>query len=88
MNGGCYNEDSDEKCEKLGRFGYCKMKKFKKRVAKMCARTCRICTMNAPKLKDVTPDCAAEGCCWDNRTPISHGCPRKFLGNTDNKDFG
>ena len=87
MNGGCYNEESDGKCEMFNKFGYCKIKNVKERVAKMCARTCRVCTMNAPKLRDVIPECAKEGCCWDNRSPISHGCPRKFPDYTDHSIF-
>ena len=74
---GCYNKLDDSKCKRLSMYGYCKAAGFKKRMAKLCGLTCESCLDKAPKISDITPKCAKEGCCWDRKTPLSKGCPRK-----------
>ena len=76
---GCYNKMADSYCKQLGLYGYCKAASFKKGMAKVCGLTCEACINNVPKLSDITPDCAKEGCCWDRKTTLSKGCPREFI---------
>ena len=76
---GCYNKLEDSKCKQLSLYGYCKAAGFKDRMAKLCGLTCKACINNAPDLFYITPKCAKEGCCWDRKTPLSKGCPRKCI---------
>ncbi len=76
---GCYNNWQDSLCQHLADRGTCRDPMWKERLARHCARSCEICTINTPPLEQVRPLCAKEGCCWDNKTPISKGCPREYI---------
>jgi len=73
----CEDKWGDKMCQYFDKFKMCTRRNHKHKMARNCRKTCNKCTLPVPQLKHVAPQCVQDGnCCWDKRTPVSHGCPK------------